>query len=183
MSSRTEPVDVVIGVAAVGAGAARQSLRIVVGGGRLAARMPVFGPIAGDVARNLAQTGARARTDGVREANAALDRSIAAVLRHPRTRELFDALLSSPELKQLLTEALDSDLVLDVVDHVLDGPAVQHAMDHIAASPELRDVIAQQSAGMAEQTIEGVRRRSANLDDATERVVRKWLRRPRTQAT
>ena len=48
---------------------------------------------------------------------------------------------------------------------------------------ELRQAIADQSMGMAQQTIEGVRRRGVALDDAAERTARRWLRRQPPQAS
>ena len=70
-----------------------------------------------------------------------------------------------------------------VTDNVLQSAVVQHAIDHLAASPELRQAVADQTVGMAQQTIDGVRRRSVALDDVAEQTVRRWLRRQPHQSS
>jgi hypothetical protein len=85
-------------------------------------------------------------------------------------------------LEETASEVVESKVALEVTDQVLNSSVVQQAIDHLAASPELRAAIAEQTAGMAQQTLQGVRRRGVALDDATEQTVRRWLRRqpPRT---
>ena len=87
------------------------------------------------------------------------------------------------QLEATVDRIVDSTLTVDMTDRVLRSPAMQHAIDHLADSPELRKAITEQTAGMAEQTLEGVRRRSEALDDVTERTVRRWLHRPRPHET
>jgi hypothetical protein len=60
---------------------------------------------------------------------------------------------------------------------------MQRVIAHIASSPELRAAIAEQSSGLADEMVEGVRRRTVSLDDVAERTVRGWLRRPRPSPT
>ena len=139
------------------------------------------GPLTGAVARALARNEVPQRFVAELVASVDVDTALTAVLQHPQTRELVEALTTSPAFQEILTEALDSRLTVAVTDRLLEGPVMQHAMEHIAASPELRRVITEQSAGMAEQTMDGVRRHSVTLDDAAERTVRGWLRRPRPQ--
>jgi hypothetical protein len=43
--------------------------------------------------------------------------------------------------------------------------------------------MAEQSSGLAEEMVAGVRQRTVSLDDVAERTVRGWLRRPRPQPT
>jgi hypothetical protein len=80
-------------------------------------------------------------------------------------------------IEQTASDVVDSRVAVEVTDQVLNSAAVQHAIDHLAASPELRQAITDQSLGMAQQTMQGVRRRSIALDDAAEQTVRRWLRR------
>jgi hypothetical protein len=60
---------------------------------------------------------------------------------------------------------------------------MQRVIAHIASSPELRTAMAEQSAGLAEEMVAGVRQRTVSLDDVAERTVRGWLRRPRPMTT
>jgi hypothetical protein len=60
---------------------------------------------------------------------------------------------------------------------------MEQVIGHIASSPELRAALAEQSSGLAEEMVSGVRRRTASMDDAAERTVRGWLRRPRPRPT
>jgi hypothetical protein len=186
MSGRDDAADLLIGIAATGVRAGRVSARIALAPVAVAARTPVLGTALRGAAAQLTADGAHAR----RAALARLDRTVACVdvdaalttvLEHPQTRELVDALMSNPAFERIVADALDSKLTVQLTDRVLQGPVMQHAIEHLAASPELRQVVAEQSAGMAEQAMDGVRRRSVVLDDAAERTVRGWLRRPRPQ--
>jgi hypothetical protein len=141
------------------------------------------GPLTDAVARALARNEVPRRFAAELVATVDVDAALTAILEHPQTRELVDALTRSPAFEQILTDAVDSKLTVEVTDRLLQGPAMQHAIEHLAASPELRQVITEQSAGMAQQTMDGVRRRSVTLDDAAERTVRGWLRRPRPQVS
>jgi hypothetical protein len=141
----------------------------------------IAGPLTESVARSLARNGVPRRVAAELVATVDVDATVTAVLEHPRTREAVDALTTSPAFERLVADALDSRLTVELTDRILQGPAMQHAIEHLAGSPELRRVVAEQSAGMAEQTMDGVRRRSVVLDDAAERTVRGWLRRPKPQ--
>jgi hypothetical protein len=141
------------------------------------------GPLTDAIARSLARNEVPRRFAAELVAAVDVDVALTAVLEHPQTRELVDALTTSPAFQQIVADALDSKLTVELTDRVLEGPAMQRAVAFLAASPELRQVLAEQSAGMAEQTLEGVRRRSVALDDAAERTVRGWLRRPRPQTS
>jgi hypothetical protein len=56
-------------------------------------------------------------------------------------------------------------------------------ISHIASSPELRAAIAEQTTGLTDEMVAGVRQRTVSLDDVAERTVRGWLRRPRPMTT
>jgi hypothetical protein len=168
----------------VGAASARVAMVPVA----LAVRTPVIGAALRGTAAQLASEGGDARRAAMRRldrtvAGVDLDAALTAVLEHPQTRELIDALATNPAFERLVADALESRLTVELTDRVLQGPVMQHAIEHLANSPELRQVVAEQSAGMAEQAMDGVRRRSVVLDDAAERTVRGWLRRPRPQVS
>jgi uncharacterized RDD family membrane protein YckC len=82
-------------------------------------------------------------------------------------------LVKSGELERLVTAALASPQTLKLTDRVLASDETQRALHHVASSPELRDAIAQQSTGLAEEVVGGVRASAARLDDRAEHVLRR----------
>ena len=101
---------------------------------------------------------------------------------------LFDQALQAGLAEQiadrlLAPDVLDSRLLLEITDRVMASEEIEHVIAHIASSPELRAAMAEQSAGLAEEMVAGVRQRTVSLDDVAERTVRGWLRRPRPQPT
>jgi hypothetical protein len=141
------------------------------------------GPLTDAIARSLARHGVVDRMAAEFVATTDVDRSIAAALEHPMTRQAVETVLASPAFERILVEVLDSRVLLEVTDRILRSEEMQLTIERIAASPELRRAMAEQSAGLAQQTMEGVRRRSEALDDAAERTVRGWLRRPRPRTS
>jgi hypothetical protein len=79
----------------------------------------------------------------------------------------------------LAPDVLDSRVLLELTDRVMASAEMQRVIAHIASSPELRAAIAEQSSGLADDMVAGVRERTVSLDDVAERTVRGWLRRPR----
>jgi hypothetical protein len=188
MSGRGDAADVFFGVMVTGVRVGAASARVAMVPVALAARAPVIGTALRGTAAQLATEGSHARHVALQRlegtvAGVDLDAALTTLLEHPQMRELIDALATNPAFEQLVADALDSRLTVELTDRVLQGPVMQHTIEHLANSPELRQVVAEQSAGMAEQAMDGVRRRSVVLDDAAERTVRGWLRRPRPQAT
>ena len=72
-----------------------------------------------------------------------------------------------------MTAALASPHTAELTDKVLASDETQRALHHVASSPELRDAIARQTTGLAEEVVGGVRASAARLDDRAERVVRR----------
>jgi hypothetical protein len=105
------------------------------------------------------------------------------LLEHEQTEALVVAALESPGLERLLVRVLDSRLLLELTDRLIRSPEMDQVIGHIASSPELRAALAEQSSGLADEMVSGVRRRTASMDDAAERTVRGWLRRPRPRPT
>jgi uncharacterized RDD family membrane protein YckC len=98
------------------------------------------------------------------------------LVRHRVLERIAAELAASGELERLVTGALGSQQTLELTDRVLASDEMQRAIRHVASSPELRDAMAQQTAGLADEVVGGVRGSAARLDDRAERVVR---RRPR----
>jgi uncharacterized RDD family membrane protein YckC len=82
-------------------------------------------------------------------------------------------LAASGELERLVTAALASPRTLELTDRVLGSDETQRALHHVASSPELRDAIARQTTGLAEEVVGGVRASAVRLDDRAEQVVRR----------
>jgi uncharacterized RDD family membrane protein YckC len=85
-------------------------------------------------------------------------------------------LAASGELERLVTAALSSPQTLELTDRVLASDETQSALRHVASSPELRDAIARQTTGLADEVVGGVRASAARLDDRAEHALRRPLR-------
>jgi hypothetical protein len=101
---------------------------------------------------------------------------------------LFDQALQAGLAEQiadrlLAPDLLDSPLLLEITDRVMASDEMQRVIAHIASSPELRAAIAEQTTGLADEMVAGVRQRTVTMDDVAERTVRGWLRRPRPMTT
>jgi len=114
-----------------------------------------------------------------------LDRALAGPLPEELARSLVRnrvldrivaELAESGELERLMTAALASRQTLKLTDGVLASDATQRALHHVASSPELRDAMARQTTGLAEEVVGGVRASAARLDDRAEQVVRRRAR-------
>jgi hypothetical protein len=149
VSRRTDAIDAMIGVALMGAKVGEASARAGMATAQVAMRIPVVGAPLRTASERVTADGQRVRHEAIARIETTVDRII------------------------------ESSLTVDMTDRVLRSPAMQHAIEHLASSPDLRQAITEQTTGMAEQTMEGVRRRSEALDDVTERTVRRWLHRPR----
>jgi uncharacterized RDD family membrane protein YckC len=99
------------------------------------------------------------------------------IVRHRVLERIADELATSGELERLVTEALATPQTLELTDRVLASDETQRVLRHVASSPELRDAIARQTTGLAEEVVGGVRASAARLDDRAEQAVR---RPPRT---
>ena len=67
-----------------------------------------------------------------------------------------------------MTAALGNPKTLELTDRVLASDETQRAVHHVASSPELRDAIARQTTGLAEDVIGSVRASAGRLDDRVE---------------
>jgi hypothetical protein len=137
------------------------------------------GPLTDAVARSLVEHRVVERVAAEVVANGDLDRTLIAALDHEATHRLVETALGSPGLERLVLGVLESRLALELTDRLLRSDEMQQVIEHIATSPEIREALTVQSATLAEEMAAGVRQRSSSLDDAAERRVRGWLRRPR----
>jgi uncharacterized RDD family membrane protein YckC len=116
------------------------------------------------------------------EISRVLDRALAgslpeeiarSLVRHRVLERIAAELATSGELDRLVTAALATPRTLELTDRVLTSDETQRVLRHVASSPELRDAIARQTTGLAEEVVGGVRASAARLDDRAEQVVRR----------
>lgn len=201
----TDSRDLAIGVAVAGVHGGLAAARLAVFPARVALRAPVVGPPLRQRADTLASDGARARARARTNlesaaavvlaspevervaarvlATADLDRIVTAVLDHELTERVIASALASPGLERLLIRVLESRLVDDLTERVLQSPELERVVQYVATSPQVLDAVHQQTRSFADEMAAGVRRKAESADDAAERTVRGWLRRPRPQPT
>ena len=180
-----DPRDVALGVAVAGTRTGLVAGRMMLRPARLVLRVPVLGGAVRGRADELAAGGARARAQarGALLESEALDRLICDLLEHPRTEQLVEHVLSSPGLTRLVVQVLESRLIDDLTEQVLRSPELERVVEYVATSPQVLDAVSRQTRSMADEVAVNVRRRAESADDAAERTVRGWLRRPRPQPT
>ena len=114
-----------------------------------------------------------------------IDRSLAgslpeelarSLVRHRVLERIVAELAESGELERLVTAALASPRTNELTDKVLASEETQRALHHLASSPELRDAIAKQTTGLADEVIGGLRTRAEQLDDRAEEVLHRPAR-------
>ena len=99
------------------------------------------------------------------------------LVRHRVFERIAAELAASGELERLVTRALSTPQTLELTDKVLASDEMQSALRHVASSPELRDAIARQTTGLADDVVGGLRASAVRLDDRAERVVQRRSRR------
>jgi uncharacterized RDD family membrane protein YckC len=95
------------------------------------------------------------------------------LVRHRVLERIAVELAESGELDRLVTAALASPRTLELTDRALTSDESQRVLRHVASSPELRDALARQTTGLAEEVVAGVRVSAARFDDRAERIVRR----------
>src|SRR5215207_6879206 len=98
------------------------------------------------------------------------------LVRHRVLERIGAELAKSGELERLVTGALATPRTLELTDKVLASDETQRVLRHVASSPELRDAIARQTTGLAEEVVGGVRASSARLDDRAEKMLHRPAR-------
>ena len=98
------------------------------------------------------------------------------IVRHRVLERIAAELAESGELERLVNVALASPRTLELTDRVLASDETQHALRHVASSPDLRDAVALQTTGLAEELIGEVRAVGLRFDDRVEEAVRRRRR-------
>lgn len=82
-------------------------------------------------------------------------------------------LADSGELEHIVASALGSPRSLEMTDRLLASEPTQATLRHVASNPELRDAIARQTAGLADEVAGRIRASAIRFDDRAERWVRR----------
>jgi hypothetical protein len=131
------------------------------------------------IARSVATHRVAERLAGELAATGELERAFTSALEHETTQRVLERALAGPAVERMMITVLESRLVPELTDHLLRSRELQVVLDHIARSPELRRALTDQGSSMAGEMADGLRDRTESLDDAAERTLRGWLRRPR----
>ena len=107
-----------------------------------------------------------------------IERVARPVLADPEIDDALTSILAEERTRRLVVQAIDSHLAAQVTDHLLQSPEVERAVEQIASSAAVRAALANQTNSLASELAAGLRGRAERLDDAAERTVRRWLRRP-----
>jgi uncharacterized RDD family membrane protein YckC len=95
------------------------------------------------------------------------------VVRHRVVERVVAELASSGELERLLNAALASPRSIELTDRVVASEETQRALRQVASSPEVREAIARQTTGFAEEIVGGVRSAALRLDGRAEHFVQR----------
>jgi hypothetical protein len=107
-----------------------------------------------------------------------IERVARPTLAAPEIEAALTSMLEEERTRRLIEQTLDSKLAADVTDHLLKSPELERAVEQIASSAAVRTALVNQSSSLAGELADGLRHRAERLDDAAERTVRRWLRRP-----
>lgn len=108
----------------------------------------------------------------------AIDRALAGPLpeqvarsavQHHVLERLVAELAESGELERLLVSALGSSRTRALADRVIASDEMGHMLGAVVGSPEVRGALAQQTTGLAEDVLTGLRARARRLDDRADR--------------
>ena len=180
-------IDTALGIAVTGARTGRSVAAIWLAPARAAYRSPLGAPLRA-VVDDIALDGAVARRALLERGEAAVDRLLAGPLtervvhllgEHHVVERLARELTAQGTVTAVVEQALEGGLAAEITERVIASPEMEQLIAFIASRPELRDAIAEQSAGLAQEMAAGVRTRTQAMDDLAERMVRGWLRRPR----
>jgi uncharacterized RDD family membrane protein YckC len=96
--------------------------------------------------------------------------------RHRVIERVVAELAASGELERLVVAALENAQTVELTERVLASAEMQLVLRQVASSRELREAIAMQTTGLADEVIAGLRASATSLDDQAERVVRRGAR-------
>ena len=86
------------------------------------------------------------------------------LVQHRVVERVVHELVVSGELERMLETTLASPESQAMVDRVLASPAMKQSLERVLAGPEVRAALKSQSAGLADEVMDGVRGSAAGLD-------------------
>ncbi len=92
-------------------------------------------------------------------------------------------LLAEPALQQLGAELMASETATAMTKQFLDTDAMELIVGYIAHSDAVREVLSEQTAGIADDMADGLRARTVKADDVVEHWARALLRRSQIDRT
>lgn len=102
------------------------------------------------------------------------------LVRHRVLERVVGELAASGALDKAVKDALESPHSSELMDRVLRSDEMRRAIREVVAGPEVRAAITQQTTGLAEELVVGVRSRAVRLDDRAEHAVRRRSRAARS---
>jgi hypothetical protein len=115
-------------------------------------------------------------------ASGELDRLVEAALESASMSRLTDRVIDSPAAERVVARAIDGPLLDEAVARLLESEELWLLVDEIARSPAVTDAIGSQGLGFADQVAGMVRDRSASADDRLETAIRGLIRRRRSRS-
>jgi len=113
----------------------------------------------------------------------AVERAIVRVIvEQNAVQSALEQALTSDEVAQTIVDALDSEVADRVWEEILAGPKAQMLVERIAEAPEVRAAIAQQGVGLVTDVGHRLTAITERLDDATEKLIHRILRKPGHEA-
>ena len=192
--------DVALGLAAGGAQAGLAAGRVAVLPLRVLARAPgVRAPlrrVGGDLAHQGRLARARAREQveaavahvlSAPEIERTADRVLAGTLTDALGRSIAEhrvvervaaQVVATADVDRTIAAVLDHELTERAVDRILESREMDRIIRYIATSPQVVAAVSAHTQTLAEDMLGSVRERTHVADDAAERTVRGWLRRP-----
>ena len=141
------------------------------------------GPLPEEIARSLAEHHVLERVVAELLASIDLEATVAKALDDERAEQVGRQLVASPVFERIVGDAVEVVVQREILNRALSSPDFQRALGQVLASPEIRSALTGQTKGLGEEMAAGVRARGAVLDEASERRMRRWLRRrPATEA-
>jgi uncharacterized RDD family membrane protein YckC len=98
------------------------------------------------------------------------------LVRHRVLERVVEELAASGELDKAVEEALASPRASELTERIVQSDVMRSAIRDVVAGPEVRAALTQQTTGLAEELVIGVRARAVRLDDRAEHAVRRQVR-------
>ena len=185
-SARRAADDVVVGIFVTTVRAGISAARIALLPARILGQMPGVAAVRRRTTDDLAAAGRDARARGRQElergTRAALDNALTgplpegvarALIEHKIVERFVAESIETADVDRIVAEVLDHEATDRMVQQVLRSPEMQRALEQTLSSPQVRAALAHQTTSLADELVDGLRRRAYALDDSVEPKVRR----------